>query len=142
MESKCILLENMTVLLWVFPIEHFAKFLQSAADMSIHHLSGNDDDSLLQSLLTGAVDTYSNAELTDAAKKCLSAVIVRVFTELCDISERTTTETAMHLNPPVLEKLATSLSHCDPKQVAFLCEVSKTSPVSPSSSRNVAYRQL
>lgn len=130
------------VLLRIFPVEHFAKFLQSAADMSIRHFSDTDEDTLLQSLLTGVVDTFSNAELTDEAKKCLSAVSVRLFADLCGISERTNPLTAVHLKTPVLEKLATCLSYCDPKQVSLLCEVSKDSPVSLSTSRNVAYCQL
>ena len=124
------LLENMTVLLLTFPIEYFAKFLQSAANISVHHLHSNDEDTLLQFLLTGVVDTFSNGDITDEAKGCLSAVIMRLFSELCGISERTSA--AVHLKCPVLEKLATCLSHCDPKQVTLLCEVSKDSPVSRS----------
>lgn len=133
METKCILLENMTVLLQTCPIERFTKFLQSAADVSVHYLNDNDEDTLLQSLLTGVVDAFSNADVTDKAKKGMSAVTMRVFTELCGILEGASAP--VHIKCPVLEKLATCLSHCDPKQVSLLCEVSKDSPVSLSTSR-------
>ena len=139
MESKCVLLENMAVLLQTFPIEQFTTFLQSAADMSVHYLSDNDEDALLRSLLTGALDAFSNADTTDEAKNGISAVTLRVFTELCGIKEEASA--TVHIKCPILEKLATCLSHCDPKQVSLLCEVSKDSPVSLSRSRNVAYCQ-
>ena len=130
MESKCVLLENMTVLLKTFPIEQFAKFLQLAVDISVHHLSGNDEDALLQSLLMGMVDAFSSVDTTDEAKKGISAVTLRVFTELCNIREGVST--TVHINCQLLENLATSLSHCDPKQVSLLCEVPRDSSVSLS----------
>ncbi len=136
-ESKCLLLENMTVLLQTLAIERFIKFLQSAADVSVHHLSGSDEDALLQSLLTGAVDALSNTAISYEAKQGVSAVTVRVFTELCGIREEAST--TVHIKRPILEKLAACLSHCDPKQVSPLCEISKGCPVSLSTSRNVVY---
>lgn len=140
MESKCVLLENMAVLLQIFPIEQFTTFLQSAADISVHRLSDNDEDALLQSLLTGALDAFSNADTTDEAKNGISVIALRVFSELCGIREEASA--AVHLKCPILVKLAACLSHCDPKQVSLLYDVSKDSPVSLSTSRNVAYCQL
>ena len=127
-ESKCVLLENVTVLQKILPIEQFTKFLQSAAEESLHHLSGSDKDAQLQSLLTGAVDALSNTDISYEAKKGISAVTVRVFTEVCGIGKEASA--AVHIKRPVLEKLAASLSHCDPEQVSLLCKVSQDCPVS------------
>ena len=121
----------MTILLQTLPIESFTKFLQSAAEVSVHHLSGSDEDALLQSLLTGTVDALGNADTSYEAKKGISVVTVRVFTEVYGIGEEAST--TVHIKCPILEKLAASLSHCDPKQVSLLCEVSKDCPVILSS---------
>ena len=121
----------MTVLLQTLPTEQFTKFLWSAAEVSVRNLSGSDEDALLQSLLTGVVDALSNTDVSYEAKKGISAVTVRVLTELFGIGEGVSA--AVHIKRPILEKLAASLSHCDPKQVSLLCEVSKDCPVSLSS---------
>lgn len=122
------LIENMKVLLLLLSVEHFAQFLQSASNMSVHHLLDNDDDKLLQSVLTGVINTFSADSTTDVTKKCLSAVTMKLLVDLCDIAQPK--EVAVHLSGPMLEKLATCLSYCDPKQVTPLCAISKDSPVS------------
>lgn len=132
MDSKCALLKGMVVLLVSFPLETFAKFVHAAVNVSLHCLRENDQDSLLNSFMVGWIDAYTSGGVTDVAKKFLSTTLLRLFVELCGISK---TETAaVNLKSPVLEKMATCLSHCDPAEVFLHCQISSDSPVSSSTS--------
>lgn len=128
MDSQCKLLENLIVLLLTFPLQLFAKFLQEAAKISLHYLQESDQSLLLRSLLTGLSDTFTKEDITDEANKFISKVIMRLFVDLCDLMSKEA-NTAMNLNVPVLEKMATCLSHCTPSEVTLHCELSSDMPV-------------
>lgn len=128
MESKCTLLKGIVVLLVSFPLEIFAKFVHVAVNVSLHSLREEDQDSLLHSLMVGWTDAYTSGSVTDEAKKFLSTTLLRSFVELCGTSKAETA--AVNLKSPILEKMATCLSYCDPAEVFLHCQISSNSPVS------------
>lgn len=115
----------MTVLLMILPHKAFACFSQAATSVSLLHLRGNDEDTLLNSLLLGWTDAYTGSNI---AKKFLSTSILRLFVDLCDITETATI--AVSLKSLMLERMAACLSHCDPATVSLHCQISSDSPVS------------
>ena len=120
-DSKCLLVENMMVLLMSLPLKNVSKFIQLVANVSLNYLQGNDQYFLLKSFLTGLIAAHTNGDVSDEAKICLSENIVCLFADLCGICESTTA--ALNLRSSVLMKMATCLSNCNPAKVTVMCQV-------------------
>ena len=127
MDSMCVLLENMAILLVSLPLKHFTKFAQAAAHVSLGHLQEHNQDLVLKSLMTGFIHAHTSEEVTYEAKRRLSAIVVRLFCDLCGMCEATTA--SVNLDSSILEKLATCLSYCDPAQASLHCQLTRDGPV-------------
>ena len=126
-QSKCLILENIALLLKIFPLRSFSKFVLTAAVMSISYLQRDNEALLMESLLTGLASASSSDGLTEPAKKCLSNIVKKLFVEM---SGNDNTSSSVTLSVSLLEKLSLCLSHCDPEDVSQWCNVTSNSPVS------------
>ena len=129
--SKCLILENIAILLETLSLKSFAKFVHAAAVMSVSYLQRDYQDLLIKSLLTGLSSACSSGGLADQAKKCLCNIIVKLYVDVSGLSDVAKTVSApVCLKGPLLEIMSTCLSHCDPEEVSQRCKISSSSPVS------------